>query len=273
MMILADRLKALKHVLLDMDGTIYLGEKLFDATLPFIELLDELEIGYSFITNNNSRSRAEYTEYLDSIGIIAVGDRVFTSAHASIEYLSSSMPGHKNVFLIGTPGLREDLELGGLTVVQSQEQPDVVLVGFDPSLSYEHLGQAAYWIKQGLPYVATHPDLVCPTNLPTVLPDCGATCALLEAATGRRPDAVPGKPSPEMLQGVMHRRGVTPSESAMIGDRIYTDIRMARDAGVLAVLTLTGEATADQAAQSAWEPDMTVSDLSDFAMRLRASRE
>jgi ribonucleotide monophosphatase NagD (HAD superfamily) len=115
---------------------------------------------------------------------------------------------------------------------------------------------------------------LCPTNEPTVLPDCGAICALLETAAGRKPDAIPGKPAPAMLHEVMQRRRMTADEVAMIGDRLYTDVRMAKDAGVLAVLTLTGEAKAEEAASlpPAQRPDLIVNDLEDFSRRLTAAR-
>ncbi len=268
--IVEDRLNTLQHVVLDMDGTIYLGDELFEQTLPFLEMLEQHRIDYTFITNNNSRSRREYTTLLDELGIHAQPDHIFTSAHGTIEYLSAYLPEVKQVFVLGTAGLVEDLEQGGLPLAQGR--PDAVIVGFDQSLGYDRLAQAAYWIKQDLPYVATHPDLICPTNQPTVLPDCGAVCALLEAATGRAPDFVPGKPSPAMIEGVMRSNEIKPTETAMIGDRIYTDMRMASDAGVLAVLTLTGEATAEQAAESTVEIDMIVTDLGDFSRQLMAAR-
>jgi NagD protein len=141
-------------------------------------------------------------------------------------------------------------------------------------LTYRRLARTAYWIAQKLPYIATHPDRVCPTDEPTVLPDCGAICALLESATGRGPDAVPGKPSPAMLQSIMDEHGLHASEVAMVGDRLYTDIRMARDAGAFAILTLTGETRstdADQAPTSE-RPDLIITDLDDLGARLRADR-
>ncbi len=265
-----EQLKVLRHVVLDMDGTIYLGDELFEQTHPFLELLEAQQIGYTFITNNNSRSRREYTAHLAEMGIHARDNQIFSSAHGTLEYMSAHLPEVKKVFVLGTDGLVEDLEQGGLTIAEGR--PDAVIVGFDWTLGYERLAQTAYWIKQGLPYVATHPDLICPTNQPTVLPDCGAVCALLEAATGRRPDFVPGKPSPAMIEGVMRRNAIKPTETAMIGDRIYTDMQMASDAGVLAVLTLTGEATAEQAAESTVKLDMVVTDLDDFSRQLMAAR-
>lgn len=260
-----------RHVVLDMDGTIYLGETLFEPTLPLLALLQELGIGVTFITNNSSRSRAEYVAHLQHLGIPVAADAVVISTHATIHYLRQTLPQVRRLFVLGTPGLHEDFRLAGFEVVD--ESPEAVVVGFDRTLAYDRLCRAAYFISQGLPYVATHPDRICPTDEATVLPDCGAIASLLEIATGRRPDAIPGKPSPAMLHEVMHRYRLQPHEVAMIGDRLYTDVRMARDAGALAVLTLTGEATAEQAAALAPEarPDLIVDDLDSFSRQLTAA--
>ena len=142
-------------------------------------------------------------------------------------------------------------------------------------LTYRRLAQTASWIAQGLPYVATHPDRVCPTDRAIVLPDCGSICALFESATGRRPDAVPGKPNPAMLESIFAEHGLLPHEVAVIGDRLYTDIRMARNAGALAVLTLTGETqqTDVDAAAEAARPDIVVRDLDEFARLIEKARD
>jgi len=269
---MTNRLANLRHVVLDMDGTIYLGRTLFAATLPLLELLRTLDIGYSFVTNNCSHSRAEYVARLRAMGIEVPPDSVVTSSHSAIHHLRERLPGVRRLFVLGSRGGKEDLRLGGFDVVE--DAPDAVVVGFDPGLTYAKLCRTAYFIKQGLPYIATHPDRVCPTDEPTVLPDCAAICALLETATGRKPDAIPGKPAPAMLREVLERRGLAADEVAMIGDRLYTDVRMARAAGVLTVLTLTGDASAEQAARlpPAERPDLIVNDLDDFARRLLAAR-
>jgi NagD protein len=268
-----DRLAKLRHVVFDMDGTIYLGSTIFDDTLPFLELLRQLNIGYSFVTNNCSHSRAEYVAKLRRMGIEAPADSVVTSSHAAIHYLKTHLPQVRRLFVLGSPGGNEDLRLGSFEIVE--ETPDAVVVAFDYDLNYDRLCRTAWFIKQGLPYIATHPDKVCPTNQPTVLPDCAAICALLETATGRKPEAVPGKPNPEMLQAVLDRHQLRPDETAMIGDRLYTDVRMARDAGVLAVLTLTGEANAAEAQQLPKEhrPDLIVKNLTQLAQQLAAAHK
>jgi NagD protein len=262
----------IRHVVLDMDGTIYLGGTLFPHTLPFLNLLRELEIGYTFITNNNSRSRAEYVAHLEHLGIAAKPENIFTSADATVFYLREHLPTALRLFVLGTSGLQEDLRIAGFEV--DFERPDAVIVGFDSELSFDHIARCGYLIANGLPYIATHPDRVCPTDKPLVLPDCGALCALLEAATGRKPDAIPGKPSPQMLLGVLESTGCTAEETLIVGDRVYTDIRMARDTGVCAVLTLTGETKRDDLAYITHHdrPDLAVADLAELGRLLVEAR-
>jgi NagD protein len=134
------------------------------------------------------------------------------------------------------------------------EDPHAVVVAFDMTLTYERLCRAAYWITQGRPFLATHPDFVCPTDMPTVLVDCGSICACLTAATGRKP-LVFGKPSPGILLDLCKRLGLDPEQMLMVGDRIYTDMKMARDAGVPSALVLTGEGTAGEALRLPEPPD------------------
>lgn len=262
----------LRHIVFDMDGTIYLGSRVFEPTLPFLALLRQLDIGYSFVTNNCSRSRAEYVAHLREMGIDAPADAMVVSTHATIHYLQQRLPHVRRLFTLNSPGANDDLRIAGYEIVA--ESPDAVVVGWDRSLTYDKICRTAWFIKQGLPYVATHPDRICPTDEATVLPDCAAICALFETATGRTPDAIPGKPSPAMLQEVMNRHILAADQVAMIGDRLYTDIRMARDAGVFAVLTLTGEARREEVEQLPKEhqPDLIVHDLNDLARRIVAAR-
>jgi NagD protein len=266
-------LSRIRHVVLDMDGTIYLGGALFPSTLPFLGQLDRLGIGYTFVTNNCSHSRAEYVERLRGVGICVGPNTISTSAQATVYYLHSNLPRVKRLFVLGTGGLEDDLKAGGYEVVD--DRPDAVIVGFDSGLTYDRLARTAYWIARKLPYIATHPDRVCPTDRPIVLPDCGAICALLESATGRWPDAIPGKPSPTMLQTIIRDQNVSADETAMVGDRLYTDICMARDAGALAILTLTGEAkSADvEAAPANQRPDLVVANLDELSRLFPRHRE
>lgn len=266
------RLAGIRHLALDMDGTIYLGDHLLQESLPFLSRMKELGIGYTFLTNNSSKSSAEYEEHLARLGISADRESIFTSAHALIEILTRRPPG--SLFVVGTDGLRQELRDAGFDVLASDSdlQPGAVIVGFDPLLDYSTFCKAAWWVKKGLPYFATHPDLICPTNEKTVLLDCGALCAALEAAVGRKPDAVAGKPEPQMLYSLCVRLGIKCHEVAMVGDRLYTDVLMAVRAGAFGILTLTGETQRSHLAASKIQPDLVVENLAELGELLTASK-
>lgn len=268
------RLRALQHVALDMDGTIYSGGTLFPFTIPFLQLLEEMGIGYTFLTNNSSRSTADYLAHLEKIGIKASNDQLYTSTQATIEHLEQELPELKRLFVLGTASMRQEMAAAGFVLTEdaAEDEPDAVVVGFDTGLVYRRLCRAAYWIKQGKYFIATHPDRICPTDQPTVLVDCGAICAALKEATGRGPDMTLGKPDPCMIRGILHRHALRPGQLAMVGDRLYTDVAMARRAGAFGVLVLTGETTAEQAAKHSPAPDLIVSGLDELGERLREAR-
>ena len=267
------RLQRIRHVALDMDGTIYCGGEVFPETLPFLETLRTLGIRWTFLTNNSSKSVEEYLERLAKFGIDAAPADVFTSTHAAISLLQKTAPAAKRLFVVGTPGFRRELESAGFDLVEGEATPDAVLLGFDTALNYDVLCKATFWIARGLPYFATHPDRVCPTDLPTILLDCGAVCAAIESATGRAPDAIAGKPEPAMLEALARRFELEHHEIAMIGDRLYTDIAMAARAGCFGVLTLTGETKIKDLAGSEIEPDLVIQHLGEFAELLRQARD
>src|SRR5688572_30823754 len=240
---LQQRLREIAHVALDMDGTIYKGGTLFSCTLPFIDQMRELGIGCTFLTNNPSKSSADYLAHLRKIGLPARADELYTSAQATIDCLRRRFPEVKKIFALGTPSMLAEFEGADfkLTTDDAADIPDAVVVGFDMTLSYARVCRAAWWIQQGKLFVATNPDRVCPTDQPTVLVDCGAICAMLEKATGRGPDIVLGKPDPTMLSGILDRHGLRPSQIAMVGDRIYTDMLMAHRADAWACWSSPGK--------------------------------
>jgi HAD superfamily hydrolase (TIGR01450 family) len=270
------RLSAIRHVALDMDGTIYRGGTLFETTEPFLTLLKELGIGYTFLTNNPSKSVTDYLAHLREMGISATESQLYTSAQATIEYLRSEWPQIKRLFVLGTASMCAEFSAAGFALLPDglEVEPDAVVVGFDITLTYPRLCRAAWWIKRGKPYFGTNPDRVCPTDQPTVMVDCGSICAALEAATEKKPSAILGKPDPAMIRGILHQHGLEPQNLAMVGDRLYTDMAMAHRAGALGVLVLTGETDADEAARSSPAPDLVVADLAEFGTQLRkAHRE
>jgi len=269
-----ERLRKIQHVALDMDGTIYRGGTVFPFTTSFLRELKELGIGFSFLTNNSSKSTADYARHLEKMGIPAEADQIHTSTQASVEFLRAEMPDVRKLFVLGTESMRREIASSGFVVTEdsAQDEPDAVLAGFDTDLRFSRLCRAAYWIKEGKPFLASHPDRVCPTDEPTVLVDCGAICAALTEASGRKPDAVIGKPDPRMLHGLLRRHGIAAEQMAMVGDRLYTDVEMARRAGALGVLVLTGEATLEDVERNEWKPDLVARDIAEFGDKLGASR-
>ena len=269
------RLAGIRHVALDMDGTIYMGMSLFDYTIPFLNSLKEMGITYSFLTNNPSTSIPDYLKKLAGMGIEATEEEMYTTALATIDYIKTNYPAARRLFLLGTPSMISEFEKAGFESVadSAEERPDVLVVAFDKTLEYSRLCRASYWAQQGLPYIATNPDRVCPTDQPTVLVDCGSICKCIEHATGRQPDIVLGKPDPNMLTGVQTRYGVKPEEVAMVGDRIYTDIEMAHNAGAFGVLVLSGETTLQIADEAPRQPDLIADSIEVLGELLRASRE
>ena len=268
-------LARVRHVALDMDGTIYLGARLFDFTKGFLASLTEMGIGYSFLTNNPTRSIADYLAKLEHLGIEAAPEQMYTTSTATIEYIKATMPEVRTLFTVGTPSMEAEFRAAGfeLTAADAHGKPDALVVAFDTTLTYDKLCRAAWFASQGVPYIATNPDRVCPTDLDTVLVDCGSLCKAIEHATGREPDIVIGKPNPDMLTGIRRRHGLAPDEIAMCGDRIYTDVAMAFNAGALGVLVLSGETTLDTALAAERMPDVIARDIAVFGELLRKARE
>ena len=242
-------LARIRHVALDMDGTIYLGNNIFPYTLGFLDKLRGADIGFSFLTNNPTRSVDDYLKKLEGMGIRVGRENMYSTPIATIDYIRKTWPDARRLFLLGTPSMVTQFEEAGFTACADDpdDTPDVLVVAFDTTLVYPRLCRAAWWAARGIPYVATNPDWVCPTDRRTILVDCGSLQKCIEAATGRRPDKVLGKPDPTMLDGIRDRHGLQPDEIAMVGDRIYTDIAMGHNAGALSVLVLSGETTLETA--------------------------
>lgn len=259
-------LRQLSHIALDMDGTIYNGDTLLACTLPFLEQIRGLGIGYSFVTNNPSKGVGDYLKKLRGMGVTVDANQLYTSAMATIDFLHREHPGVRHLFVLGTQSMMNEFAEAGFTFSADdhEDEPDAVVIGFDLTLTYARVCRAAWWMAQGKPCIATNPDRVCPTDQPTVLVDCGAICAMLEVATGRKPDKVLGKPDPDMLRGIVDRFSIRTSQIAMVGDRLYTDILMAERAGALGVLVLTGECTRQDVEDAAKAPDLVVPSLAEF---------
>src|SRR5687768_6146346 len=166
---LQQRLREIAHVALDMDGTIYKGGTLFSCTLPFIDQMRELGIRCTFLTNNPSKSSADYLAHLGKMGLTITADELYTSTQATISYLQTEQPQVRKIFALGTASMLSQFRDAGFTITcdGAHDEPDAVVVGFDLTLTYAGICRAGWWIQQGKHFVATNPDRVCPTDQPT----------------------------------------------------------------------------------------------------------
>lgn len=225
-------------VFLDLDGTMYLGADLIPGALEFLARCGQRGVDCFFLSNNSSRSVTQYVSKLNALGIPATSDDVLLSTHDLLSWLSSNEV--TETWLVGTEGMREMLEAQGVST-QSQS-PQFVVLGYDTEITYDKIATASIHLHNGVPMVASHPDMVCPSP-DGGLPDTGAYMAMFEATTGVRPVWVCGKPEPGMILHKIETLGLVPARCAMVGDRLYTDMAMATRAGVKGILVLSGEAT------------------------------
>lgn len=257
------RLSDIKLFLLDMDGTFYLGDRLLPGARQFLFACDARDIGYTFLTNNSSKSSADYIEKLARLGVSVSPEQMLTSGDAALHWLARQ-PFGKEILLIGTPSLKAQFRAAGYDT--AAPAPRAVVLGFDTTLTYAKLTALCDAVRGGLPYIATHPDYNCPVE-GGYIPDIGAVIAFVEASTGRRPDTVIGKPSGVIAQIAAERAGLPLDSLCMVGDRLYTDIAMGQ-CGIVTALVLSGETTRDMLAQSDLAPDFVFSGLDEMAQRL-----
>ncbi len=251
MMLSKDKaLEGVKLFVLDMDGTIYLGDQMIPGALDFIHDVEASEDrNYIFFTNNASKVPAVYVEKLHKLGLDITEDRVVTAGDVCAEFLKVNYPGAK-ILLNGTPVLEDNWTKKGLTLVK--EDPDVCVQSFDTTLTYDKLDRICHYVRNGVPFIATHMDTNCPTEY-GFMPDCGAMCKLIEESTGVKPRFL-GKPWPETIDMIMEITGYKREEIAFVGDRLYTDVATGVKNGAKGFLVLTGEADMQTVAESDFDP-------------------
>jgi HAD superfamily hydrolase (TIGR01450 family) len=250
------KIAAAKTFVFDIDGTIAVGGNPIAGAVETVHRLQS-EKSVLFCTNNSSRSRAEYGEFLQSLGIKCRAEDIISSIGSAISFLRRRRM--HSLFVLGTPSLQKELTAAGF--VCDAAEPEIVVIGFDKTLAYERAARACNLVAAGCTYILTHPDAACPS--PTgPIPDAGAIGAMIQAATGVAPIAVLGKPSREMLLPLFEERGLRPAETVMTGDRLSTDTLMARNAGCLSVLVLSGMTSRLEADRSAIKPSLIIDDLS-----------
>jgi len=260
------RLRAVRCWLLDMDGTVTLGEEALPGAKAFFTRMNS--DSYIFLTNNSSHSADHYIRRLNRLGIPAGRRQVLTSTDALALFLKKIGPRERpvRVYPVGTPDFEQDLMAAGIELVFERDMEiDFVVLGFDTSLVYAKLDTACDYIRSGITYLAANPDRVCPLANGKVLPDCGALIAFMETCTGKSPLRVIGKPDPAMAEMVLADRGYRREELAMVGDRLYTDLAFAHRAGILGVAVLSGETTLAEIESSEIKPDCIFPGIGDLA--------
>ena len=253
-----------KLFLLDMDGTIYFENELIDGAADFIDAIIAHGSDYVFMTNNSSKSASAYLEKLQRLGIPATDGNIFTSGQASAIYLKEVFGKPPRIYLVGTRSLKKELETQGFEISEDGKgHIDCVLVGYDTELEYRKLEIACSLLDDGYPLYATNPDVVCPAKNKRYLPDCATICYMLEKATGKLPFYI-GKPRKEMALSAIKFKNRPPEESALIGDRLYTDIKCGLNAGIFTILVLSGESTREDIERFDIHPDLVVNSVKDF---------
>ena len=257
-------LKDIKLFVLDMDGTVYLGENLIDGSLDFIhKVAADPNRDYIFFTNNASRVPKVYVDKLARMGLDVDESKIVTAGDVCAEFLKENYPGAK-IYLNGTPLLEENWKEKGLNLVQ--DDPDVAVQSFDTTMSYEKMDKICEFVRNGVPFVSTHMDINCPTET-GYMPDSGAMCSLITASTGVAPKFL-GKPWKETVDMITAITGCPADKMGFVGDRLYTDVATGVNNGANGFLVLTGEADMQTVAESDVEPTCIYDSLYEMSQYL-----
>lgn len=256
------RLSDTELFLFDMDGTLWLGNRLFTFTKELLSTIKEAGKRYLFITNNSSKSTEDYVKKLASFGIEASPEDFMTSAEATAFYLTKEFRD-TTFYVCGTKSLKAEFARQGIKMTDDADLAEGVVLGFDTELDFKKLHDVSRILcTRDVPYYATNPDLVCPTEFGSV-PDCGSVSGMLRNVSGKMPTFI-GKPSPLMIRLAMEKCGCTPDKTAVIGDRIYTDVKSGLNAGAFAVLVMSGETTEEILNESPDKPDLVLADAGEI---------
>jgi len=259
-----DRIRQTSCFLFDLDGTVYLGNQLLPGARELSDYLGAQNVPYYFLTNNSSRSREDYAAKLTGFGLTTDRERIFSSGMATAIHIKKDKPGAR-VYLVGTPSLEKEFRDFGFQLVD--ENPDVAVLGFDTTLTYAKVRRLCDFVLAGIPYIATHPDINCPTP-DGFMPDIGAMMAMVEASTGREADLIIGKPQLPMIEAITNLTGYQADQLTMVGDRLYTDIALGK-AGIQTVLVLSGETRREDLAEAPHKPDLVCENLAELLLFLR----
>ncbi len=250
-------LSGIKAFVLDMDGTVFLSDRLLPGAIKLVDTLKQSKTPFLFLTNNSSKHRGNYAEKLNRMGLEVDKSLIFTSGEATAHFLRDQFPYIQRIDLFGTAALEEEFKDHGFTL--TAEHPQALVLGFDTTMTYEKLWRLCDGVRAGLPYIATHPDINCPLE-EGFMPDIGAMIAFVAASTSRYPDTIVGKPNPPVVSALRRRLGLPADQICMVGDRLYTDIALGQ-AGLRTVLVLSGETKTEDILHSPFQPDLVVENL------------
>lgn len=261
-----EKLKGIECFVFDLDGTVYIDGILIDGAKETIDYLRQNGKKVIFLTNNSSVSAEFYRKKINGIGIKCDANEVYTSGNATVRYLNLNHP-NESVYLVGTEELKKEFEAGGVKLTEGF--PDIVCLAYDKELTYQKLVLLTRYLNMGARFIATHPDVNCPA-LPYYEPDVGAILEMIEASTGRRPEVICGKPYRPIAEGVSETCGLPLEKIAMVGDRMYTDIRFGLLNEMLSVLVLTGETKQEDLKNSDIVPDVVLNSVADIKKALES---
>ncbi|MFN3692040.1 MAG: HAD-IIA family hydrolase [Fervidobacterium sp.] len=251
------KIKQCELFILDIDGTFYLSGKPFEGSKKFVDTMELLGKRFIFLTNNSNRTIESYVEEFRNIGYSLRKEQFITAGVATAQYLYEEF-GPSKVYIVGTEDIKQEFKKVGHYIVE--ENPEIVVVTFDKTLTYEKIKKATQFVSKGALFVLTNPDLNCPTDEGPI-PDAGAIASVIRKASGIYPNIIFGKPEPKLIEMVIRNYNINPGQVCMVGDRIYTDILAGIQAGTLTVLVLTGEATVEDVQKSPIKPHLIVKDI------------
>lgn len=258
-----ERLNAVELFLLDLDGTVYLGDEPIPGAVDFIRHLAAIGKRYVFLTNNSSKSADDYVKKLSAMQFSVRAEQVATSGQATGWYIARRTPGAR-IYVMGTEALKNEMAGFGLEILdETATEADFFVAGFDTELNYTKLRVACTLLDSGAAFVATNPDLVCPIGGDRYIPDCGSMCTMLENATGRQPMYI-GKPHSLYIDYLRATRSVASNNLVMVGDRLYTDIAMGCNASIMSICVLSGESDREAVKKSPYQPDIVVDSVADL---------
>ncbi|MBE2202659.1 MAG: HAD-IIA family hydrolase [Anaerolinea sp.] len=261
----------IKNLILDMDGVLWRGETALPGLVEFFATLRRLEIGFALATNNATKTAVQYVEKLARFGVDIPASAIVTSAEATAAYLRQEYGEETAVYVVGESGLHNAMMAQGFPIITPAEVkagavPALVVVGFTRYATYDDLAMGALAVHKGARFIGTNPDPAFPSELGP-LPGAGALIAFVQTATGVTPTLV-GKPGPIMFQQAMQRLGGAPHNTAMVGDRLSTDIAGGQAAGLTTILVLSGISTRTDAENNRFKPDYIVADITELAETL-----